>query len=236
MGRRLSPALLDSAVVVSCVLLLMSTLDPRIEALANPAVRLLAAQGEVRSYPRNAILVNEEEAADTVYVVLTGRVRVYVSDADGHEMVLGLCAAGDLLGEMSLDGGTRSASAITVEPCTCAVVTRAQLRTAIEQDPEVAFHLLTVLIHRARMAIGNVKGLALLDAYGRIVQALNRMAQRRDGVLVVSEGLTQQEFGERAGTSRDMVNRIFRDLTAGGYITVKDDRSIVIHRKPPSRW
>jgi CRP/FNR family transcriptional regulator, cyclic AMP receptor protein len=214
----------------------MSALDPRIEALANPAVRLLAAQGEVRSYPRNAILLNEDEAADSVYVILTGRVRVYVSDADGHEMVLGMCEAGDLLGEMALDGGTRSASAITLEPSACAVVSRAQLRTAMEQDADVAFHLITLLINRARMAIGNVKGLALLDAYGRIVRALNRMAQRRDGVLVVAEGLTQQEFGERAGTSRDMVNRIFKDLVAGGYITVNDDRSIVIHRKPPSRW
>jgi CRP/FNR family cyclic AMP-dependent transcriptional regulator len=214
----------------------MSALDPRIEALANPAVRLLAAQGEVRSYPRNAILVNEDEAADSVYVILSGRVRVYVSDADGHEMVLGMCEAGDLLGEMALDGGTRSASAITLEPSACSIVSRAQLRAAMEQDADVAFHLITLLINRARMAIGNVKGLALLDAYGRIVRALNRMAQRRDGVLVVAEGLTQQEFGERAGTSRDMVNRIFKDLVAGGYISVNDDRSIVIHRKPPSRW
>lgn len=214
----------------------MSTLDPRIEALALPAVRVLASQGEVRTYPRNAILVNEDEASDAVFVVLSGRVRVYVSDAEGREMVLGLCEPGDLLGEMALDGGTRSASAITLEPSACAVVTREQLRAAIEQDAEVAFHLVTLLINRARIAIGNVKGLALLDAYGRIVQTLNRLATLREGKRVVLEALTQQEFGERAGTSRDMVNRIFKDLSAGGYITVNDDRSIVINRQPPSRW
>lgn len=214
----------------------MSTLDPRIASLSNAAVRLLASLGEVRAYPRNAILLNEDEVADTVYVVLAGRVRVYVSDADGREMVLGLCAAGDLLGEMSLDGGARSASAITLEPCSCAVVTRAQLRTAIEQDAEVAFHLLTLLIGRARMAIGNVKALALLDAYGRIVQTLNRLSVARGDERVVTEALTQQEFGERAGASRDMVNRIFKDLAAGGYITLSDDRTIVIHRPPPTRW
>lgn len=214
----------------------MSSLDPRIENLSNSAVRLLASLGEVRAYPRNAILLNEEEVADTVYVVLSGRARVYVSDADGHEMVLGICGPGDLLGEMSLDGGARSASAITLEASSCAVVTRAQLRKAIEQDAEVAFHLVTLLIGRARMAIGNVKALALLDAYGRIVQTLNRMAQPRGRERVVTEALTQQEFGERAGASRDMVNRIFKDLVAGGYITVNDDRTIVIHRPPPTRW
>jgi CRP/FNR family cyclic AMP-dependent transcriptional regulator len=211
-------------------------LDPRIEALANPAVRLLAARGEVRAYPRNAILLNEDDAGDTVHVVLAGRVRVYVSDTDGREMVLGVCEAGDLLGEMALDGGRRSASAITLEPCACSIVTREQLRGAIEQDADVAFHLISLLIARTRMAIGNVKGLALLDAYGRIVRTLNRLATRRDGRLVVTEALTQQEFGERAGTSRDMVNRIFKDLMAGGYISVHEDRSIEILRKLPSRW
>ena len=55
---------------------------------------------------------------------------------------------------------------------------------------------------------------------------IEQACRKRDGKLVVAEGLTQQEFGERAGTSRDMVNRIFKDLAAGGYITVRDDRSI----------
>lgn len=207
-----------------------------VQSLPQPAARLLAAQGEVRSYPRNAVLLNEQDAGDSVYVVLAGRVRVYVSDVDGREMVLGECRAGDLLGEMALDGGARAASAVTLEPTACAVVTRAQLRAAIQQDPEVAFFVMTVLIGRARMAIGNVKSLALLDAYGRIVRALYAMAKPEGDGLVVRESLTQQEFGDRAGTSRDMVNRIFKDLVAGGYIRVNDDRSIVILRKPPSRW
>lgn len=207
-----------------------------VQSLPQPAARLLAAQGEVRSYPRHAILLNEEDAGDSVYVVLSGRVRVYVSDVDGREMVLGECRAGDLLGEMVLDGGARAASAVTLEPTACAVVTRAQLRAAIQQDPEVAFFVMSVLIGRARMAIGNVKSLALLDAYGRIVRTLYAMAKPQADGLVVREGLTQQAFGDRAGTSRDMVNRIFKDLAAGGYIRVNDDRSIVILRKPPSRW
>lgn len=214
----------------------LDPVDPRITSLTHPAVRLIASQGEVRNYPRNAILLNEAEAGDTVFVILTGRVRVYVSDADGHEMVLGICSTGDMLGEMSLDGGARSASAITLEPTTCAVVTREQLRKAIEHDADAAFHLVSLLITRARLLIGNVRALALLDAYGRIVQTLNRLAQPRGNERVVTETLTQQEFGERAGASRDMVNRIFKDLVAGGYITVNDDRTIVIHRQPPTRW
>jgi CRP/FNR family cyclic AMP-dependent transcriptional regulator len=190
----------------------------------------------VVSFRKNAVVVNEEEKSDSIYILLSGRAKVYVSDLEGHSMVLGICTAGDLLGEMSLDGGPRSASAVTLEPTVCAVVRREQLRAAIAANPEIAFHLLGCLIARARIAIGNVRSLALLDGYGRIARLLLTLAQPVEGKLRVVEPLTQQEFGERAGVSRDMVNRVFRDLAAGGYITQHEDRIIDIHRALPKRW
>jgi CRP/FNR family cyclic AMP-dependent transcriptional regulator len=207
-----------------------------IRALPNPLVAELAAQGQAVSFRKNARVLNEEEQADTIYVVLSGRLKVFVSDVEGHAMVIGTCGAGDLLGEMSLDGGPRSASAVTLEPTVCAMVTRAQLRTAIGANPEIAFHLLGCLIARARMAIGNVRSLALLDGYGRIARLLLTLARPVEGTLRVTEPMTQQEFGERAGVSRDMVNRVFGDLASGGYIAMNGDRSIDILRSLPKHW
>jgi CRP/FNR family cyclic AMP-dependent transcriptional regulator len=210
--------------------------DALIRALPDPVVAELAAHGEVVSFRKNAVVLNEEEHADTVYIVLAGRLKVYVSDVDGHAMVIGTCAPGDLLGEMSLDGGPRSASAVTLEPTVCAMVTRDELRTAIAANPEIAFHLLSCLIARARMAIGNVRSLALLDGYGRIARTLLALARPVGGVLKIAEPMTQQEFGERAGVSRDLVNRVFRELAAGGYIVQHDDRTIDLLRPLPKRW
>ncbi len=207
-----------------------------IRDLSHPVVAELAAQGDVVSFRKNAVILNEEERADSIYILLSGRAKVYVSDLDGRTMVIGTCEPGDLLGEMSLDGGPRSASAMTLEPTVCAVVTRAQLHDAIGANPEIAFHLLGCLIKRARMAIGNVRSLALLDGYGRIARLLLTLARPVDGKLRVTEPMTQQEFGDRAGVSRDMVNRVFRDLAEGGYIVLNDDRSIDLLRTLPKHW
>ncbi len=61
------------------------------------------------------------------------------------------------------------------------------------------------------------------------------MAVDTDGKLRIPEKITQQEIAERVGASRDMVSRIFRDLTVGGYISV-ENRIITINKKPPARW
>jgi len=72
--------------------------------------------------------------------------------------------------------------------------------------------------------------------YGRVARLLLDMAvDNKDGKSVIPEKITQQEIAERVGASRDMVSRIFRDLTAGGYITV-ESRHITINKKPPARW
>jgi CRP/FNR family cyclic AMP-dependent transcriptional regulator len=95
--------------------------------------------------------------------------------------------------------------------------------------------MISKIIDRARLATNSVKDLALLDVYGRVARLLLNMAVEKDGKLLIPDKLTQQEIAERVGASRDMVSRIFRDLTAGGYITV-ENRFITINKKPPARW
>ncbi len=214
----------------------MSHPDQLIAQIGDPMVREIAQRGQVRSFPKNAVIINEGDRGDSIYVILSGRVKVYVSDAEGREMVLDLYGAGDYVGEMSFDGQPRSASVITLEPTQCAVVTRDSLREAISNNPDVALSLIARLIDRARIATDNVKNLALMDVYGRVAHLLLGLAKTQpDGSMVVQEKMTQQDIAERVGASRDMISRIFKDLTVGGYVSVTD-RIITIHRKPPQRW
>jgi CRP/FNR family transcriptional regulator, cyclic AMP receptor protein len=207
-----------------------------IAAIGDPMVRELASRGAVRSFPKNTVIINEGDRGDSLFVILSGKVKVYVSDDDGREMILDLYAAGDYVGEMALDGQPRSASVMTLEPTTCAVVTRDALRAAIVANPDVAMALIGTLIERARIATDNVKNLALMDVYGRVARLLLSIAKEQpDGKLVVPERMTQQDIADRVGASRDMISRIFKDLTIGGYVTVVD-RIITINRKPPARW
>ncbi len=210
--------------------------DVRIENLADPLVRELARGGQVRSMARNTIFIDEGDKGDSLFVILSGRVKVFVADADGREMVLDIHGPGDYVGELALDGRPRAASVMAMEPTVCSVLTRDALRTAIVANPDLAMNLIGTLIERLRIATEKVRNLALMDVYGRVARLLLSLAvEQPDGRMVVPERLTQQDIADRVGASRDMVSRIFKDLTTGGYVTVLD-RQITINRKPPARW
>jgi CRP/FNR family cyclic AMP-dependent transcriptional regulator len=207
----------------------------QLAAINDPFVRELAALGRVRSYPKNTVFITEGDSSDSVFVVLAGKVKAFVSDTEGHELILNTQGPGDYVGEMALDGKPRSASVITQEPSTFSVVQREPLREAIRRNPDFALVMISKVIERAREATDNVKNLALLDVYGRVARLLLTMAVEAGGKLRIPEKITQQEIAERVGASRDMVSRIFRDLTLGGYISV-ENRIVTINKKPPARW
>lgn len=209
--------------------------EQALSEIGDPMVREFAARGQVRSFPKNAVIINEGDRGDSLYVILSGKVKVYVSDDDGREMILDTYGPGDYVGEMSLDGRPRSASVMTLEPTSCSVVTRDELRSAIGANPDIAMALISTLIDRARIATDNVKNLALMDVYGRVARLLLSLAREENGKLVIPERMTQQDIADRVGASRDMISRIFKDLTIGGYVTI-ENRTITIHRKPPARW
>ena len=207
----------------------------QLAAIDDAFVRELATLGRVRSYPKNTVIITEGDSSDSLFVVLSGKVKAFVSDSEGHELILDTQGPGDYVGEMALDGKPRSASVVTLEPTTFSVVQREPLRDAIRRNPDFAVEMLSKVMERARDATDNVKNLALLDVYGRVARLLLNMAVETDGKLRIPEKITQQEIAERVGASRDMVSRIFRDLTVGGYISV-ENRIITINKKPPARW
>ncbi|MCM2328024.1 MAG: Crp/Fnr family transcriptional regulator [Lysobacter sp.] len=208
----------------------------QLAAIGDPFVRKLAALGRVRSYPRSTVIITEGDSSDSVFVVLSGKVKAFVSDSEGHELILDTQGPGDYVGEMALDGKPRSASVVTLESTTFSVVQREPLRDAIRKDPDFALDMISKVIERARDATDNVKNLALLDVYGRVARLLLNMAvEAEDGKLRIPEKITQQEIAERVGASRDMVSRIFRDLTIGGYISV-ENRIVTVNKKPPAKW
>ena len=207
----------------------------QLHEIQDPFVRELASLGRVRTYPKNSVFITEGDSSDSVFVVLKGKVKVFVSDNEGHEMILDTHGPGEYVGEMALDGNPRSASVMTLEPTTFSIVARDPIREAIRHNPDFALDMISRVIDRARLATNSVKHLALLDVYGRVARLLLEMAVEKDGKLVIPDKITQQEIAERVGASRDMVSRIFRDLTAGGYISV-ENRIITINKKPPARW
>jgi CRP/FNR family cyclic AMP-dependent transcriptional regulator len=110
------------------------------------------------------------------------------------------------------------------------------MRRLLAEQPDFAMHLVFKLISLVRASTDRVKSLALDDVYNRVAKLLKSLARPdADGVPVVSERLTQQDIAERVGSSREMVSRVLKPLTVGGYIGQRGGR-IALLKKLPARW
>jgi CRP/FNR family cyclic AMP-dependent transcriptional regulator len=198
-------------------------------------VHALAALGTARSYAKNTIVFQEGDLSDQVYVVVSGKVKVFLADSDGKEVIVDILGPRQYFGEMALDGRPRSASVITLEASKLAIVQREQYKHFLSENPDAAFGLIVTLIGRARNLTRAVGSMGLLDVYGRVARLLLDNAVERDGQTVLRERMTHQEIAKRVGASREMVTRILGDLREGGYVAIEDEL-IVIRQTPPERW
>jgi CRP/FNR family cyclic AMP-dependent transcriptional regulator len=214
----------------------LSAAHEKLVAALNPSLRALALRGVLRNYKKNSVIINEAEMGDSLFVLLQGTVKVFSTDQNGREITYGDIEAGDYFGELSLDGGPRSASVMTLEPCVCSVVTRAALREHLAEEPEFALDLVAQVIRRARTATETARNMALLDVYGRVIATLegHEGPARPDAPILLTQ-ITHQSIASRVGASREMVSRLLKDLEKGGYIELGVKR-ITLLKKLPARW
>ena len=198
-------------------------------------IRSLAEHGTVRSYAKNIILLQEGDRTDQIYIVLSGRLKVFLSDSNGKEIIVDMLGENQFFGEMALEGDPRSASVMTMEPSRVSIVERDRFQHFLATNPDAAFDLILMLIRRARNLTRLVGSLALLDVYGRVARLLLDTTVDESGQPIVSARMTQKEIATRIGASRETVSRILSDLREGGYIVYENDR-IIVRQRLPKRW
>ena len=195
----------------------------------------LVALGTLRQFAKNTLLVQEGDHSDQLYVVMSGRLKVFLADADGKEIILDSLGPRQFFGEMALDGEPRSASVMTAEASSLCLVQGDQFKLFLADHPKAALALIVALIRRARNLTRSVGNLALLDVYGRVAHLLIESASEEDGRLVVTEKISQVDIAKKIGSSREMVSRILGDLKEGGYISMENNH-IVIRQALPKKW
>lgn len=207
------------------------------EGLTQQEMDALTASSVTRSYPKNTVIINENDHADSLYLIESGRVKVYCSDKNGKEFIMNTLATGDHFGELALlDDDKRSASVRTMEKSNFCIIYKEDFNHVLAQQPNIAKTLIRNLTRRVRKLTQDVKALALQDVYGRVTNVLTTLSEPRDEeTSIIPEKLTQQDIADRVGASREMVARILKDLTIGEYITF-EGRNIVIKGKLPANY
>ncbi len=173
-----------------------------------------------RTYPRNSVILFEDDPGDALYVVAEGQVKVVLIGEDGREVILSVLGEGEFFGEMALiDDEPRSAHVIAMEDSTLLVLRREDFQGILKQTPSIALALLRELSRRLRRVDEKVGSLVLLDVNGRVAQLLLDLADEA-GSNRITRRLTHHTIAQMIGSSRETVSRTMRELVDKGYIEV----------------
>ncbi len=198
-------------------------------------IEMIAAQTVTRQFPKNTVIVNQGDETDSFYVIVQGKVDVFLQNDKGKEIIintLGLCES---FGELAPLGRIpRQASIITTEDSTFGIISRQVFMDTLLVKPSIGMRIIDLLIRRIQDLTEEVSSLALEDVYNRVVRVLYKHAQEV-GDKLVTEKLTQQDIASRVGATREMVHRILKELKKGGYISI-EGKHITIEKKLPPGW
>ena len=205
-------------------------------ALSEDALQALEDRAKTRRYRRNTVIMERGDEAGALFVLVSGKVRVYVADEEGKEVVLQTCdEPGTYFGELALlRNSPRTASVMTLTESEFRTISRKDFLSYLAEHPRIAQAVISHLADQVSSLTDRVTALALDDVYGRLVIALRELAQDEGG-RQITPPVTQQELAKSIGASREMVSRIFKELRAGDYIRMERKR-IVLNRKLPAHW
>ena len=204
---------------------------PLFSHLSEEAAANISRATRERAYPKNSVIVFEDDPGDALFVVKTGQVKVVLIGEDGREVILSVLGKGDFFGEMSLiDDQPRSAHVIAMEDSRLLVLYRDDFRRCMERTPRIALGLLQALSRRLRSADDKIGGLVLLDVPGRVARLLLELADEGNGTTI-SRSITHHTIAQMCGSSRETVSRTMRTFTEGGLIAVSK-QTIEITNRP----
>jgi CRP/FNR family cyclic AMP-dependent transcriptional regulator len=209
---------------------------PLFQDLSDADLEVIDEMATEKQVPKGTVIMTEGEVGDSLYTIISGRVKVFIGDEDGREIILKILGPGDFFGEMSMvDSQPRSASVSTLENSVVKVLSHQAFEQCLARAPRIATLVMQALAKRLRDADRKISTLALMDVYGRVANTLLELAIHTNGKLVVGEKLSQQDIANMVGASREMVNRILKDLSERGYIAIESKTITILDEKlPPS--
>ena len=209
-----------SATPVVSPLLLRSV--PLFSMLPEGQLQLLTQVLSRKPYPKNSTVIAAGDPTDAMYIVVSGRLKVVMSDKEGQEVILAILNQGEYFGEMGLIAqAPRSATVTTIEPCELLTITRTDFTKCLKGNFDLTMNVIRGLVKRLREADKKIGSLALMDVYGRVARLLLEMAETVDGQKVVTKKLPKQQIAKMIGATREMVTRVMKELEASGHIEVR---------------
>lgn len=205
-----------------------------LQSLTADDIHYMAEQGTLRRYPANSDLIFKGDDSDSLYIIRSGKVKIYDLDENGDEVIYRYQTDGEFFGEMALfDPAPRSAYVKTVTDATIVYVTRQQFHHCLAERPEMAVNMIPHLIQRIRDLSEALSDCALRSVYQRVRKQLELIAESDGPHRVIPHPPKHQELAAMVGSRREMVTRIINALERQGYIQRTEQKSIILLKPLP---
>jgi len=175
------------------------------------------------SFDAGAYLFLEGDSADRLHLVTSGRVKMLKHSPEGHETILAMFDAGQIIGEVGvLAGGAYPASAQAMEPTKTLSLSRQQYVALVQQHPTLSWSLIEELGRRLQNAHESIRSLAVEKVEQRIARILLRLAaatgEKQENTVLITISLTRQEIADMAGTTVETAIRVMSKLRRLGLV------------------
>lgn len=206
---------------------------PLFSELEDQDLERIANVASIQKYHKDNIILIEEEVGTTMFIIISGRVKISRISDDGREVILSILSEGDFFGEMALlDGQTRSANVTAIEESELLMLRREDFLQMLYDYPQIAINLLKELAQRIRKSDEQIKSLSLQDATGRVAATILRIAEDsgifHKGMVEIPDLPLQQDLANMAGTSRETISRVIKSLCQDGYLKKEGNKIIIL--------
>ncbi len=217
---------MSNAAMLRKVSLFAELSDHELEALAGSLGR--------RTFAKGMIIFHKGGVGQTLYIIESGRVRIFVLSESGQEITVNIYGPGDIFGEFSLlDGLPRSAGAVAMDRTVTLTLHRDDFLHHLEAYPRIASSVMKVLTTRLRYTTTHAETLSFLDVYGRVAAKLLELADRygvQKEAIEIELQLTQSELATWVAASRESVNKVLGTFREQGLIEVEGQRITILDR------
>ena len=194
------------------------------------SVATLAKASRIVRYRARQTLFMAGDAPDGLYVLQSGLVRIWISDADGRELTIALMEPGDPFGEIALlDGLPRTANATALEPTECLLTPPAALDAALDGNLQLARHLIDLLCEYLRRNTAEMGAFAFLGLDSRLAQKLHDLALAHSvidgGAARFTRRFSQSDLAQMLGVTREAINKRLGAFAHDGLIVQADGQT-----------
>ena len=217
---------------------MLSNLDlirrvPLFSMLTPVQAESLAGAVSKSRFQKGETVVEQGKHTNALYIILSGRARVLMTDRKGGEVILATLRSGDYIGEMSMiDSEPHSATVTAERQMDVLILGRDDFLRCLHDNMSMALAVMRGLVERLRNADRKIGSLALMGVYGRVANVLLEFAEPdENGQLLIREKISRQDIAKMVGASREMVSRVMKDFEEQGFFETLDGGMVRVYER-----